>query len=139
MLRGRREYYILLVFFCLFLHLHPPLHAVELKMTATVLLSPVWQKIIEENTQVSVDLTHQNLIVTSLRLKPIETASLKDQTIQVLFFYNDQLINKQEKTITPTEKSDFLFVYSKSGNYRLLFINKTYKNPFSLRTVSFTL
>jgi len=137
MLRGRRVVFFVVFFLYIFLF-QTTTNATEIGVTATVTLSPVWKKAIEERSTVTLDtVSHENIAFFEVTTKGVEDIIVPNETIQILFFKENRLISSQIKTTNKQGNAEFTFVYTKGSAYRAICVNIGHEFPFIIKTLSF--
>lgn len=137
MRRGRWVAYCSAIF--LFLFTAQSSYGIALSMTATVPLSPLWKEALRTNSQAKMDTSHPYILLVSEESLGIENLPVEKQTIQMLIFKNNMLINQQTKQTNKKGQVEFLFVAEKSGIYSVIIVNKTETIPFIVKSTAVSL
>ncbi len=138
MIRGRWVVCVVFLWLSYVLFFPQFVSASSVSMSAHVPLSPVWQQAIEEHSSHELDLKKfRNIARLSLQIKGIKNTPVSDESIQILLFKNNQLVDIQENQTSETGETQFTLIYSRENSYRIIILDREHEVPFVIKTVMF--
>lgn len=138
MRRGRWVAYC----FALVLFFHPVynIYGATLGMSATVPLSSLWKESLKLNSKAQIDTSHPHILLISQESAGIEHIPVDKQTIQLLIFKKNVLVQEQVKITDKRGLADFVFVSNEApGTYSVIIVNKTDGAPFVVKNATVSL
>lgn len=137
MRRGRWVVYCFALF--LFFFSARDTWGISLGVSATVPLSPLWQRSIQTNSKAKIDVSHPHILLVSQESLGIENIPVEKQIIQLLLFKNNVLVHEEVKETTKKGVVDFIFISENKVSYSVIIVNKTNTNPFVVRSTTISL